>query len=267
MLSGQVKNDGTFSANHTYYDSTTSHEYWDDSSHSQRFYPYFPNLKNTVRLYPILSPSELQIKLNIFDHHGNEINEYDINSLSSPGTKFLEANVESLIVQDSIDTTAISTFSVTAMALSGKMPTRIGHQLVYGNGGLDTSIAVSLNNPNIYNPPNKKSFKWGQIIIGSEYDAYVGIVADKAENPNVEYQEAKIKFYDDTGLILEESFVIQNRSAKVLEFPKFLTSIGDYTVNEPKSIWCVVEGEKYGLNFFSVTCNKKSNHCSGDHGF
>ena len=267
MLSGQVKNDGTFSANHTYYDLTTSHEYWDDSSHSQRFYPYFPNLKNTVRLYPILSPSELQIKLNIFDHHGNEINEYDINSLSSPGTKFLEANVESLITQDSIDRTAISTFSVTAMVLSGKMPTRIGHQLVYGNGELDTSIAVSLNNPNIYNPPNKKSFKWGQIITGSEYDAYVGIVADKAENPNVEYQEAKIKFYDDTGLILEESFVIQNRSAKVLEFPKFLASIGDYTVNEPKSIWCIVEGEKYGLGFFSVTCNKESNHCSGDHGF
>jgi len=267
MLSGQVKNDGTFSANHTYYDSTTSHEYWDDTSHSQRFYPYFPNLKNTVRLYPILSPSELQIKLNIFDHYGNEINEYDINSLSSPGTKFLEANVESLIIQDSIDRTAISTFSVTAMVLSGKMPTRIGHQLVYGNGGLDTSIAVSLNNPNIYNPPNKKSFKWGQIITGSEYDAYVGIVADKAENPNVEYQEAKIKFYDDTGFILEESFVIQNRSAKVLEFPKFLASIGDYTVNEPKNIWCIVEGEKYGLSFFSVTCNKESNHCSGDHGF
>ena len=267
MLSGQVKNDGTFSANHTYYDSTTSHEYWDDSSHSQRFYPYFPNLKNTVRLYPILSPSELQIKLNIFDHRGNEIKEYDINSLSSPSTKFLDANVESLIAQDSIDRTDISTFSVTATVLSGKMPTRIGHQLVYGNGGLDSSIAVSLFNPNIYSPPNKKSFKWGQIITGGECDAYVGIVADKAENPNVENQEAKIKFYDDTGLILEESFVIKNRSAKVLEFPKFLTSSGDYTMNEPKNIWCVVESEKYGLNFFSVTCNKESNHCSGDHGF
>ena len=267
MLSGQVKNDGTFTANHTYYDSTASHEYWDDSSHSQRFYPYFPNLKNTVRLYPILSPSELQIKLNIFDHHGNEINEYDINSLSSPGTKFLDVNAESLIAQDSIDRTTISTFSVTATILSGKMPTRIGHQLVYGSEGLDSSIAVSLFNHNIYNPPNKKSFKWGQVIAGGEYDAYVGIVADKAENPNVENQEAKIKFYDETGLILEESFVIKNRSAKVLEFPKFLTSSGDYTMNEPKNIWCVVESEKYGLNFFSVTCNKESNHCSGDHGF
>jgi len=267
MLSGQVKNDGTFSANHTYYDSTTSHEYWDDSSHSQRFYPYFPNLKNTVRLYPILSPSELQIKFNIFDHYGDEIKEYDINSLSSPGTKFLDVNAESLIAQDSIDRTTISTFSVTATILSGKMPTRIGHQLVYSSGGLDSSIAVSLFNHNIYNPPNKKSFKWGQVIAGGKYDAYIGIVADKAENPNVENQQAKIKFYDETGLILEESFVIKNRSAKVLEFPKFLTSIGDYTMNEPKNIWCVVESEKYGLNFFSVTCNKESNHCSGDHGF
>ena len=267
MLSGQVKNDGTFSANHTYYDSTASHEYWDDSSHSQRFYPYFPNLKNTVRLYPILSPSELQIKFNIFDHYGDEIKEYDINSLSSPGTKFLDVNAESLIAQDSIDRTTISTFSVTATILSGKMPTRIGHQLVYSSGGLDSSIAVSLFNHNIYNPPNKKSFKWGQVIAGGEYDAYIGIVADKAENPNVENQDAKIKFYDETSLILEESFVIKNRSAKVLEFPKYLTSSGDYTMNEPKNIWCVVESEKYGLNFFSVTCNKESNHCSGDHGF
>ena len=267
MLSGQVKNDGTFSANHTYYDSTTSNEYWDDSSHSQRFYPYFPNLKNTVRLYPILSPSELKIKFNIFDHYGGEIKEYDINSLSSPGTKFLDVNAESLIAQDSIDRTTISTFSVTATILSGKMPTRIGHQLVYGSEGLDSSIAVSLFNHNIYNPPNKKSFKWCQVIAGGEYDAYIGIVADKAENPNVENQDAKIKFYDETGLILEESFVIKNRSAKVLEFPKFLTSIDDYTMNEPKNIWCIVESEQYGLNFFSVTCNKESNHCSGDHGF
>ena len=46
-----------------------------------------------------------------------------------------------------------------------------------------------------------------------------------------------------------------------------LLYVGDYTVKEPKNIWCVIESEKYGLNFFSVTCNKESNHCSGDHGF
>ena len=143
MLAGQIKNDGAFSANHTYYDSSTSSEYWDDSSDSARFYPYFPNLKNTVRLYPILSPSELQIKLNIFDRDGNGIKEYDIDSLSSPSAKFLEANVESLISQDSIDINTISTFSITATPLSGKTPTRIGHQLSYGAGGLDTGITYT----------------------------------------------------------------------------------------------------------------------------
>ena len=147
------------------------------------------------------------------------------------------------------------------------MPTRIGHQLVYGNGGLNTSIAVSLFNPNIYNPPNKKSFKWGQIITGGKYNAYVGIVSDGAENSNIDHQDAKIKLYDDTGLILEKSTVIKNRTANVLEFPKILTSINGYSTKEPKSIWCVIEGEQYGLNFFTVTWNNKSNHCSGDHGF
>jgi len=267
MLAGQIKNDGAFSANHTYYDSSTSSEYWDDSSDSARFYPYFPNLKNTVRLYPILSPSELQIKLNIFDRDGNGIKEYDIDSLSSPSAKFLEVNVESLISQDSIGIDTISTFSITATPLSGKTPTRIGHQLSYGAGGLDTSIAVSLFNHNIYNPPNKKSFKWGQIITGGQYNAYVGIVADGAENAKIDHQDANMKFYDDTGLILEKSVVIKNRTANVLEFPKILTSINGYSTNKPKSIWCVIEGEQYGLNFFTATWNNKSNHCSGDHGF
>ena len=76
-----------------------------------------------------------------------------------------------------------------------------------------------------------------------------------------------MKFYDDTGLILEKSVVIKNRTANVLEFPKILTSINGYSTNKPKSIWCVVEGEQYGLNFFTATWNNKSNHCSGDHGF
>ena len=53
----------------------------------------------------------------------------------------------------------------------------------------------------------------------------------------------------------------------MLEFPKILTSINGYSMNQPKSIWCVVEGAQYGLNFFTVTWNNKSNHCSGDHGF
>jgi len=53
----------------------------------------------------------------------------------------------------------------------------------------------------------------------------------------------------------------------VIEFPKILTSINGYSTNQPKSIWCVVQGEHYGLNFFTATWNKKSNHCSGDHGF
>ena len=67
--------------------------------------------------------------------------------------------------------------------------------------------------------------------------------------------------------ILEKPVIIKNRTANVLEFPKILTSINGYPTNKPKSIWCVIEGEQYGLNFFTATWNNTSNHCSGDHGF
>ena len=99
--------------------------------------------------------------------------------------------------------------------------------------------------------------------------------------------EQQIKKYQDDGFLLIKNFFSEdeletiNKSivkfsknkpndwelGKEMAYYETSTTNGDYTMNEPKNIWCVVESEKYGLNFFSVTCNKESNHCSGDHGF
>ena len=72
------------------------------------------------------------------------------------------------------------------------MPTRIGHQLIYGAGGLDSSINVVLGNPNIFNRPGKKSMKWGQIIVGGNFDSFFGFTADSKENKEITKHEANI---------------------------------------------------------------------------
>ena len=266
MLSGQSNSDGSFSANHSYYDSSATEEYWDDNQNSGRSYPFFDELQNITRLYPIMSPSNLQIFIGLYNNEGNLLKESDVGVLESPSSNFLDININSIINQENLNPVNISTFSVIAKTNSDKMPTRIGHQLVYGAGGLDSSIAVSMFNPNLFTPKDKKSFKWGQIIAGADFDSFVGIVADPNENPNIKTHEANVKFYDSNGLFLEKNWQIRNGTAKIFsaidEFPLNL-----HSEKLPKYFWCTIEAEHYGLNFFSTAYNKITKHTSGDHGF
>jgi hypothetical protein len=166
-----------------------------------------------------------------------------------------------------INSNDISSFSVTVKPDSGKMPTRVSHQLVYGNGGLNTSISISLHNPNIYVPKGKKSFKWGQTISGGDYDSYVGIVADACENPNISQQDIQVTFYEKDGKIATRNWSIPNKSGiKFIVGEELKSELGNSS-SKIKNIWCTAESEQHGVNFFSVAYNKLTNNFSGDHGF
>ena len=65
------------------------------------------------------------------------------------------------------------------------MPTRVGHQLIYGAGSLNSSINVVLRNPNVFAAKGKKSMKWVQIVIGGGFDTFFAITADSKENKEV----------------------------------------------------------------------------------
>lgn len=266
MFCGQSISDGSFSANHSYYDSSSIEEYWDDLRPSSRFYPFFSQLSNIVRLYPIMSKSNLAIQVGIYSDHGSLIKNFDVGNIHSPSDAYLDININELSKTKQIDLKTISTFSIIANVNHGKMPTRIGHQLIYGAGGLNSSIAVSLFNPNIFSPPNKKSFKWGQAISGGRYDSLIGIVADPSENSNIDEHNANIKFYTKDGLISEKNMNVKNGSAIKI---KVAQELGIKTGNEdlPEYIWCTIDSEHLGLNFFSIAFNLDTKHTSGEHGF
>jgi len=265
MLTGQISIDGAFSANHSYYDSSTASEYWDDTRPSQRFYPFFSNLDNIIRMYPIMSPSQLFLSISLFAADGKELLEKKIGDLTSPDNRFLSVNINSIASNEKIKLDDISTFAVTVRS-DQKIPTRVSHQLVYGAGSLNTSINISLHNPNVFVPQGKKSFKWGQTIIGPTDDSLVGIVADRCENPSIQNHETKVAFFDESGKILEKIFQIANGSGIQLQLSEVLKN---YTKNlkEHKYVWLTAESENHGINFFSVSFNKNTMYCSGDHGF
>lgn len=266
MLSGQSTKGGYFSANHSYYDSSTTEEYWEDSRPSGRLYPFFRDRVNIVRLYPIMSPSKLRVFITTYDNNGLFLNEHEVGELESPSSNYIDVDVNSVIKSECLDPNNVSTFGLVAKADSGKMPTRIGHQLVYGIGGLNSSIAVSLFNPNMFNPKDKRSFKWGQIITGSDFDSFVGIVADPYENSDIDVHDATIKFYNEKGLVLEKNWKIKNGTSMKFEASQMLNA-PESSNNVPEYVWCTIDAPHYGLNFFSVAYNKITKHASGDHGF
>lgn len=265
MLAGQIHKDGAFSANHSYYDSSTVGEYWDDLRPSSRFYPFFDKLQNIIKLYPIQSPSDLSFSIGLYSNDGSKLGEFEVGQLQSPSNNFLDINVNSIITRNNLVPNNISTFSVIANVKTGKMPTRIGHQLVYGAGGLDSSVAVSLFNPNVFTPKNKPSFVWGQLITGAEYESFVGIVSDPAKNPEIKKHEFIIKFFGNQGQLAERNWIILNGTAKKFEVSKELKNeLDSHTL---QYVWCTIESEIPGLNFYTVSCNNITKHCSGEHGF
>lgn len=267
LLAGQWKSDGAFSANHSYYDSSTVEEYWDNTLPSSRFYTFFEKLNNIVRIYPISSPSELDVFVNPTER-GRRLKEIHVGILKNPSSNFLDININRLLADNRIDHSRVNTFEIIAKVRSGKMPTRIGHQLVYGAGGLDSSINMVLNNPNRFIPKDAKSFKWGQTVVGSGFDSFVGIIADPSMNQEISSHEAKVTFYDTKGKLAERIWNIKNGEAIRIEVEDELKKEFDTSsLDVPEYIWCTVEGENYGLDFCSVAYNKLTKHCSGDHGF
>jgi len=266
MLTGQIKNNGSFSANHSYYDSSKFDEYWDNDSPSQRFYPYFNNLNNIIRMYPVMSPSKLFLFVNFYTDNGATMGEASIGDLTSPDNRFLDLTINTLAEKLGLDLEKISSFALTVKTDSNKMPTRVSHQLIYGDGGLNTSINIALNNSNVFVAKDKKSFKWGQTITGGDFDSYVGIVADVSENPLIDTPETIVKFYDENGEIAKRSWKISNGSSIKFKISEELKN--ELGKNDKiKYVWCTVKSKQFGLNFFSVAFNKITNNFSGDHGF
>lgn len=268
MLAGQFTPDGAFSGNHTYYDSSSVSEYWDNGQLSQRFYPFFTELTNVIRMYPIMSPSKISLSVGLYRDDGSLISEKDVGSLTSPGSDFLDITINSIAKSKGVELKDISTFSLNALAEDGKLPTRINHQLVHGSGGLSSSVNVSLFNSNIFVPQGKKGFSWGQTIIGRDYDSFVAIVADACSNPKVKNHDVTVNFYDEEGKLAERNWIVPNGSAiKFMVAKELAPELSRSTKDKVENIWCTVDSEQYGVTLFIVTRNNVTMHCSGEHAF
>ena len=110
MLAGRLnKKTKSFSANHSYYDSSHIQEYF-KSSESYRTYPYLKEFVNKITMYPVFSLSKLSINLEIYSKNKTFISP-EIN-FSSKSSKPLNICINDYVNSNNLKD--VSAFSLVA---------------------------------------------------------------------------------------------------------------------------------------------------------
>jgi hypothetical protein len=261
LLVGQRFMDGAFSANHSYYDSSETEEYWENSKNSYRLYPYLNGFENKINIYPICSPSNLEYFIDLFNVKGEIIKSYSIGNLISPSDKYIKHTIDINGIMQS----EIVSFGLKAIPLDNKLPTRITHQLVYGRGKVKCSINSSLHNENVFRNPNHGTFSWGEIILGKEYNTVLSIAGGSIPSDFKCKYEIELSIYSSEGLIIEDQFIIKGGSCLTLDMSDFINT--DLANESHNYYWYTIKSKLKGLTAYTISWNIESNHCSGEHSF
>lgn len=263
LLAGiAAKGNTAISANHSYYDSSATEEYF-DGVQVFRTYPYSQNGLNTIVLYPISSPTSGIVRL--VANHGSFPNSESTLLLEEDyhsNGKIINLSVDQLVSSKGLDN--VKTFSLIYDATDDKgAPTRLNHQLCYGSNkeSLSSSINVSLSSLDVPVYEKKIYVSWIQVLNDPDYDTYTSICFNDAGDQSAFKQsDLKISYFDSTGLLLEQSVKLSPLDSILLDSASRLS--------KDKYLWITAESsDRGGFSLYTYHCHKVTGHCSGEHGF
>lgn len=268
MMAGRRAADGAFSANHSYYDSSTAQEYWPDARPALRLYPYFPALQNRVRFYPIMSPGSLRIRIEGFDAKGSRLFVAEPGIVASPGGAPLDFSVGDLAASCGVAAENLSSYAVSAEPVAGNTPTRVNHQAICGDaapGTLAASVNVSLGHPGVFQPAGKKGYVWGQLPVGHDLESWLGI---SGMMPGGAPADVELTLYGSGGELLKRSSRLHGDGGLHWDLARdFGDELGALLAAGRSNIWYVVRSARADLNGFSYTRHRQSRHTTGEHNF
>ena len=258
LLSGIInKKTKSFSANHSYYDSSSVEEYFDNQE-SFRAYPFFSECTNRVLIYPINSPSIIKFHVEVFSE--NKVFKSKSYILKSPSEETINLEINEIVKLSGFKN--VSLYKLVAKS-KGNIPTRVTHQLIFGplnsKSKLYASIAINLANKEIYIPKNKKGLCWGQILIDRQYRSFLGISFNDYTSSD---EIVEIAFYGLKGKLKTIKRKITCGSSIILN-NKFFNELN---VNN-EFIWYIARSKRPDLSAKSFHYNIESHNGSGEHSF
>lgn len=260
MLAG-VRNQetGAFSANHSYYDNSCVLEYFENDT-SRRCYPYFKQVSNGVIVYPIMSPGDYDLRVHLLD--GSRTYVSDSYRVSSPDGQPAILSVDQIVADAGLsDCTA---FQIEAKASNrGRIPTRVMHQLVYGDikgrSRLQSSIAVGLLNAAVFIPENRPGICWGQLTCHPDYQSWLGLCFGTMDGQSA---DVAMEIYSTDGLVRQWTERLEPGRALIiandgLGLPHQASGV----------VWFMARSPRADLSAQSIHIHRKTGNASGEHSF
>jgi hypothetical protein len=217
-------------------------------------------LTTSIRIYPIQSPSTIGFKILLKAAHGRTLAESKEFELTSPGSDWLDIEINQLITTLGVNAKEVMAFTLIAQPKNGSTPMRINHQIVFSGSGLESSINVSMQNFNILHSSDRPRTTWGQLIHSGEFDTWLSFAND---GETTECSNVEVKFFSEAGLLKSVPVSINQGTSTHLLLGDVL---GDAT-GADQFIWFEVESPNYFLTEWSVSRHKISGHCTGEHSF
>ena len=262
LLAGIIQKNGlAFSANHSYYDSSNTYEYFSGKV-SYRTYPYDNKAKNSIIVYPISSPS--RGKLSIYancESNGRILSHliYEKKYNTNNGTlKIVLNDFVNSKAHDNVETVSV-VYSATD---ENGAPTRFNHQLCYGDkkGTINSSINVSLINEGVPQYKKQKYQSWLQVINKKNYITYTAVCLNDcpifSESESIKLD---IRYFSLQGLFKQESI-------QLAPLEKYEIDVSSECDEE--NLWVEVSSEQRGgFTIYTYHKNIESSCCSGEHSF
>lgn len=265
LFTGVWHKTGAFSGNHSYYDSSEQQDYYDHNQPSFRLCPYYHDLKNSVRFYPIQSPGILQITVILYDSDGKYLKSINAGTIKSPGNCFLDININEIAQSSGLTTKTINAYSLVATPESGNTPIRIAHQLIYAyEDGLESSVCIGMRNLNLSND-KMAGLCWGQIPIGVDFDTRLSIAGIYPEKSAF---TVAIAYYGPNGKICDQVLEVPAGGCLKLDVKSLLTPL--ITLQETQhheNYWFILRCNRHDVWSHIITFHQKYHHMTGEHSF
>ena len=160
-----------------------------------------------------MSPSSLEVSIEIYGNH--ETYKSEVQIIKSPSNRPILFDINELVKKSNLND--VSLFKVIAQSSNGKIPTRVNHQLIYGEkdstSKLYSSINLSLLNESIYTPTSKTGLTWGQVLVNKSFESRLGI--SFMNNSGIS-DIVSIDFYCKTGLFKSIKYNLDPNKSLIL---------------------------------------------------
>ncbi|GAC1655603.1 MAG: hypothetical protein NVS9B12_06770 [Vulcanimicrobiaceae bacterium] len=137
VLGGRRARDtGAFSGNHSYYDTRSLTETWDNDAVSSQIFAYRSGLHPRIRLHPEIPEGHAQtLDLSFFSFSGQSLGTVEGPTLRNPGP-YVEFDIPKTMLAAGLDESQVGSFELRSRPVSGNALMRVAYHIVYGESGL-----------------------------------------------------------------------------------------------------------------------------------